>query len=362
MILEVFVLSGCSFLLTFLVMPAISDVVARNRIFDRPSQRKIHPRRVSSLGGVAILLGFLISCLFFIHFSSNPEIRIYLAAALVVFLLGLKDDISDLSAKNKLIGQLVIASLIIHGGCLRLGSMYGFMGIQEIPLLSSYVLTYMTIVVVMNSFNLIDGVDGLASGLAIFSLSAFGLYFFYAAQPAYAFLAFSLVGSILAFLTFNFPPARIFMGDSGFLLVGTVNAILVIRFIHTAGMPGAVLPIPGAVAVGFAVLFVPLFDTFRVFLMRLLMGRSPFQPDRKHVHHLLLNRGYSHFWTCLICVLFIVLLVVIAWQFKYLGSTWVWLAEMIVGFLSMGVLYYGLLPVNKGNAEAQVPVIQMIKK
>ncbi len=359
MILSALIVLACAFLLTFLVAPVVIEVATRNGIYDRPNQRKIHPRRVSSLGGVSILVGFLITCLFFIPFSSDSEIRLYLATGVVVFLLGLKDDLSDLSAKNKLIGQLFIAAVIIHGGGLRLESLYGFLGINEVPELFSYIITYMTIIVVMNAFNLIDGVDGLASGLAIVSLTVFGIYFLYAAQPAYALMAFSLVGSILAFLAFNFPPARIFMGDSGSLLIGTVNAILVIRFIHTASSPASVLPIPGAVAVGFSVLFVPLFDTFRVFSMRLMMGLSPFQPDRKHVHHLLLNRGYNHFWTSFICITTNIIFLLLAWRFKFYGSTWLLLAEMVFGFVLVGVLYYGWIPAKRVAEAVEVPVIQM---
>lgn len=359
MILSALVVLACAFFLTFLVAPVVIEVASRNRLYDRPNQRKIHPRRVSSLGGVAILVGFLITCLFFIPFTSNPEIRLYLATGLVVFLLGLKDDLSDLSAKNKLIGQLFIAAVIIHGGGLRLESMYGFLGINEVPELFSYIITYLTIIVVMNAFNLIDGVDGLASSLAIFSLTVFGAYFLYTAQPAYALLAFSLIGSVLAFLAFNFPPARVFMGDSGSLLIGTVNAILVIRFIHTASMPGAVMPVPGAVAVGFAVLFIPLFDTFRVFSMRLMMGLSPFQPDRKHIHHLLLNRGYSHFQTSFICVMANIFFLLLAWQFKFLGATVLLVSEMVLGFVGIGIIYYGLVPAKRAAVEVVAPVIQM---
>jgi UDP-N-acetylmuramyl pentapeptide phosphotransferase/UDP-N-acetylglucosamine-1-phosphate transferase len=359
MLLPALIVLACAFFLTFLVAPVVIEVASRNRLYDRPDQRKIHPRRVSSLGGVSILVGFLISCLFFIPFSSNPEIRLYLATGLVVFLLGLKDDLSDLSAKDKLIGQLFIAAVIIHGGGLRLEGMYGFLGMNEVPELFSYIITYLTIIVVMNAFNLIDGVDGLASGLAIVSLSVFGTYFLYASQPAYALMAFSMVGSILAFLAFNFPPARIFMGDSGSLLIGTLNAILVIQFIHTASSPAAILPVSGAVAVGYAILFVPLFDTFRVFSMRIMMGLSPFQPDRKHLHHLLLNRGYSHFQTTFICITTNIIFLLLAWRFKFFGSTLVLMAEMVFGFALLGVLYYGWAPAKRAAEKVQVPVIQM---
>lgn len=265
MTIEIFMALLGAFLLTFLAVPVVIDIATKNRLFDLPNARKIHTRRISSLGGAAIFTGFLVSCMLFVPENLHPEFRFYLSAAIIVFFLGLKDDLSDLSAVNKLIGQLLVASILIHAGGLRLDGMYGLFGLTEVPVVFSYGLTYFTIIVVMNAFNLIDGIDGLATSLSMLSLSIFGAYFILADQVPYAMLAFSMVGSLLAFLIFNRPPARIFMGDSGSLLIGTLNSILAIHFIRTASSPGAALPLDGAVALGFAILFVPLLDTLRMF-------------------------------------------------------------------------------------------------
>ncbi len=303
MILEIFMALLGAFLISYLAVPIVIDIAQKNRLFDRPTDRKVHKRGISSLGGAAIFTGFLISGMLFIPGNAHSEFRFYLAGAVIIFFLGLKDDLNELSAINKLIGQVLVASILIHAGGLRLEGMYGFLGLTEVPLLFSYALTYFTIIVVMNAFNLIDGIDGLATSLGILSASVFGIYFFMADQVAYSMLAFSLVGSLLAFLIFNHQPARIFMGDSGSLLIGTVNSILVIRFIDVASDPGALVPVNGSVAVGFAILFVPLLDTLRMFSVRLLKGHSPFRPDRNHVHHLLLDRGFNHFQVTLTCAI-----------------------------------------------------------
>ena len=217
----------------------------------------------------------------------------------------------------------------------------------------------------MNAFNLIDGIDGLASSLSMLSLSLFGAYFLLAGQMPYAMLAFALAGSLLAFLIFNRPPARIFMGDSGSLLIGTVNSILVIHFIRTASSPSAVFPLGASVALGFAILFVPLLDTLRMFSVRLIRGRSPLSPDRNHLHHLLLKRGMGHAAITVTCVLINFLFVLAAWRFREHGSTTVMLSEVGFAFISLGILYYfrrkpSLLKAANEDAPVDAPIIDIM--
>jgi UDP-GlcNAc:undecaprenyl-phosphate GlcNAc-1-phosphate transferase len=201
-------------------------------------------------------------------------------------------------------------------------------------------LSYLTIIVVINSFNLIDGVDGLAASLGILSMLIFGVYFFSIAQQAYALLAFSMAGSLVAFMIFNHHPAKIFMGDSGSLMIGLVNSILVIKFINVANAPLVSFPIPSAVAIGFAILIVPLLDTLRVFSIRILNGRSPFTPDRNHVHHLLLDRGFSHAAVTFICVGINIGFILLAWLGRSLGPNYLLFLMLVLSFTGLGILYY----------------------
>ncbi len=365
MMLEILMALLGAFLLTYLAVPVVIEIATKNRLFDQPNERKVHTRRVSSLGGAAIFTGFLVSCMFFIPENLHPEFRFYLAAAVIVFFLGLKDDLSDLSAVNKLIGQLIVAAILIHAGGLRLVGMYGLFGFTDVPEAFGYVLTYFTIIVVMNAFNLIDGIDGLATSLSILSLSLFGAYFLRAEEYAYAMLAFAMAGSLFAFLIFNRQPARIFMGDSGSLLIGTVNAVLVIQFIRTSSAPNAVFHLDASVALGFAILFVPLLDTLRIFSVRLMRGRSPFSPDRNHLHHLLLDRGLNHMTITIVCLLANTLFVFAAWQFRGYGSTVVMLSEVVFAFVLLGILYYFRRPqsIMKATSDADAtpaPIIDIM--
>jgi UDP-N-acetylmuramyl pentapeptide phosphotransferase/UDP-N-acetylglucosamine-1-phosphate transferase len=263
-----------------------------------------------------------------------------------------------LSATKKFIGQIIAASILIHLGGIRLDSMFGLFGFEQVPEGFSLALSYLTIIVVINSFNLIDGVDGLAASLGILSMLVFGIYFFIIDHPAYSLLAFSMAGSLVAFMIFNHHPAKIFMGDSGSLMIGLVNSILVIKFINMASAPFVTVPITSAVAIGFAILIVPLLDTLRVFSIRIINGRSPFTPDRNHVHHLLLDRGLSHSAVTFTCVTINVAFILLAWLGRSLGPNYLMLSLLLLSFGGLGILYKGrtrrtmvIAKRNDGTAE-----------
>lgn len=288
-----------AFVITFTAIPVIINVSQIKKLYDLPNARKIHARPIPSLGGLGIFAGFIIACLMTIPFKNAPNFQYFFAAALVIFFLGLKDDILILTPMKKIIGQIIAAFIVIYKGGIVIGSMHGFLGVNEMPGMIGMILTYLTIVVIINSFNLIDGVDGLAGGLGISTTLAFGIYFYLVGQVNYATLGLAMSGSLMAFLIFNRSPARIFMGDTGSLLIGLVNAILAIRFINIADAPGTAIPFNAPPAIAISLLIIPLFDTLRVFAIRIFNRRSPFSPDRNHIHHILLDRGMSHSTVCL---------------------------------------------------------------
>jgi len=338
--LDVLLTASVSFIITFLAIPVVMQVAEKKKLYDVPDERKVHTRLVASLGGIGIFGGFLLAALLSVQGYLNPEFQYFFAAALVIFFLGLKDDIMILSATKKFIGQIIAASILIHLGGIRLDSMHGLLGFDQLPEGFGLALSYLTIIVVINSFNLIDGVDGLAASLGILTMLVFGTYFFLIDYQAYALLAFSMAGSLVAFIIFNHHPAKIFMGDSGSLMIGLVNAILVIKFINVANAPFVAVPVPSAVAIGFAVLIVPLLDTLRVFGIRIINGRSPFTPDRNHVHHLLLDRGLGHAAVTFTCVSINVAFILLAWLGRGLGPNYLLLIMLILSFSGLGLLYY----------------------
>ncbi len=338
--LDVLLTASVSFIITFLAIPVVLQIADNKKLYDIPDERKVHTRPVASLGGVGIFGGFLLACLLSIQGNINPEFQYFFAAALVIFFLGLKDDLMILSATKKFIGQIIAASILIHLGDIRLDSMHGLFGFDIVPEGFGLALSYLTIIVIINSFNLIDGVDGLASSLGILTMSVFGAYFFAVGMQAYALLAFSLAGSLVAFIIFNHHPAKIFMGDSGSLMIGLVNAILVIKFINVANTPFIAVPVSSAVAIGFAVLIVPMLDTLRVFSIRIANGRSPFTPDRNHVHHLLLERGMGHAAVTFTCVSFNIGMILLAWLGRPIGPNYLLLIMLAISLAGVWLLYY----------------------
>lgn len=335
------VLSGLlAFAITFFSIPVIIQVAKNKKLFDEPDERKVHKIVIPTLGGLGIFAGFIIATLMGTPTSAVGSLQYFAAAALVIFFLGIKDDILILSASKKFIGQVLAAGILIKFGGIQITNMYGFLGINELPQFVSIILTLFTIVVITNSFNLIDGVDGLAGSLGLVTSSVFGYYFLQSNEILYAVMAFSLSGSLAAFLIYNFHPAKIFMGDTGSLLIGLLNSIFVIKFISLADNAGGALPILSAPAIGFAILIIPLFDTLRVVGLRILSRRSPFSPDRNHIHHLLLELGYSHKKITITCVSANILFIILAYSLRFTGTTTVMLCLSAAAIVGVCIVYY----------------------
>lgn len=333
-----------SFVTTFFAIPVIIRVAEKKRLFDVPDERKIHQAPIPSLGGLGIFAGFILATLLTINFNEAGKIQYFLAAAVVIFFLGLKDDIIVLSPIKKFIGQLMATFLIVYAGGIQISSMQGFFGIHALPEVISLLLTYFTVLVIINSFNLIDGVDGLAAGLGIMTSLILGSYFFMAGNLPFAILGFSLAGCTASFLIYNFQPAKIFMGDTGSMLIGLVNAVLVIEFISTARTPESQLPLQSAPALGFAMVMIPLLDTLRMFAIRTFQRRSPFSADRNHIHHLLLDKGLCHRTITVLLVGFNLLVVGAVYYLRELGNTILIAGTVAVFFTGIAVLFYTRKP------------------
>jgi UDP-N-acetylmuramyl pentapeptide phosphotransferase/UDP-N-acetylglucosamine-1-phosphate transferase len=338
--IEMIMSFALAFGISFYALPAIIHIAAEKGLYDFPDERKLHQKPIPALGGLAMFAGFITAFLLSVVFSgSHFVLQYFVAAALIMFFIGLKDDLLNISPFKKFFGQLLAASLLVFKGGLAINSMGGILGIYDLPLLASQIFTIATIVVIINAFNLIDGIDGLAGSLSFLSAALFALYFAVNGDFAYACMATSLAGAVGAFLIFNYPPARIFMGDTGSLLCGLVHATLVIHFIQTAGS-ASVWAIQSPAAVGFAILFVPLFDTLRVFAFRIFSGIPPFTPDRNHVHHVLLRFGWSHLQITLFLTAVGLAVVLLSYQLQSWGNTRLLLLINGIGFLSIGLSLY----------------------
>jgi len=282
-----------AYLITFFLLPLIIRIAHDNKLYDIPDERKTHNYPVSSLGGIAIFTGLILSLLLVSDFNNyNAELQYFIAAFFIVFILGLIDDIFILKAWKKIFGQLVVTAMLTFKGGLLITSLHGFLGIYSLTNFESIYISFFSILLLINSFNLLDGVDGLAGSIGLVACLLFGTFFLMNNAIPYAVLAFSICGSLLAFLVYNFPPAKIFMGDSGSTLLGLVCGVLAIKFVEDPGLPANLNQSTPAIAFGF--LLIPLLDVLRVFALRIFNQRSPLAPDRSHLHHLLQNKGLTH--------------------------------------------------------------------
>lgn len=291
-----------AFVISFLIVPVIIKYSLKRNLLDIPGRRKIHKKVTPSMGGIAIFCGFFISTLIWVDFGLWGDIKFILVALFVIFFIGVRDDLVPLRAILKLVGQIMVASLLIFLFDLRLDSLYGILGITQLPASISYALTIFTIIIITNSFNLIDGLDGLAGTIAIISLFCFGTWFYFIGDTTFAILSYTMMGSILAFLIFNWEPSEVFMGDTGALVIGMLLAIISIHFINVNYDLPSYVSYKFTASIGTAACFIitPLIDTSRIIILRLLKGKSPFKPDKSHIHHAIMRLGKTHSQTTLI--------------------------------------------------------------
>jgi UDP-GlcNAc:undecaprenyl-phosphate GlcNAc-1-phosphate transferase len=281
-----------AFLVAFISIPPLIRVIRKFNLLDVPNGRKIHIRPVPTMGGIAVMTGMVAALFLWFPFSANTFQVCFFLSLVILFALGIMDDLRDLPARYKFIVQLGVALLVTLAG-VRIATFNGMFGIYELPLITQYTITIIAIVGITNAFNLIDGTDGLAGGLGFMSLVTLGTFLLLSNDMQSALIAFALAGGLLAFLYFNFYPARIFMGDTGSLMLGFIIAVLGIRLMQANQlMANPVLPNMPIFVLG--TVLIPVFDTLRVFAIRIWNGQSPFTPGKIHIHHLLTNAGVSH--------------------------------------------------------------------
>ena len=302
-----------SLLLVLIFMPVFIKLSSKYEIFDVSGGRKIHKNKKNNLGGVVIFFGFLISYIFALpSITRGVSIELalyYINVILCIVIVGIMDDLNPLRARNKLLIEVAFILFFCKMG-LRLDNFYGFLGFYETSIWFSYIGTIFFYIVVINTFNLIDGIDGQASVIALAVFIPILIFFSFLVPDGYCKNCFgnvffwssvcvSIIGAILGFLHFNWEPSRIFMGDTGSLSIGMILASVMIAAIQYNGSYGSDINILGfeiksKIGVIVLLFFIPLADTLRVFCARIKKGKSPFNPDKSHIHHLLIRTGACH--------------------------------------------------------------------
>ncbi|MBN2814896.1 MAG: undecaprenyl/decaprenyl-phosphate alpha-N-acetylglucosaminyl 1-phosphate transferase [Bacteroidales bacterium] len=314
-------------------IPSIIKVVRIKKLFDKPGDRKIHKREVPTMGGIAIFGGFAISMLLFVN-GYVEHLSVVVAASVIIFFLGLKDDLVNMPPRKKLAVEFGVALLIALATDLRITSLNGLFGIHELATWVSVPLTVFVIILIMNAYNLIDGIDGLAASIGILATVFYGIWFWIAERYGYAVISASIAGALIAFLPFNMSGKhyKIFMGDTGSLTVGLLLAIATIRFNEVNALASTPYRFASPLTISLGLLILPLFDALRVAIIRISRNTSPFHADNNHMHHQLLRLGLTHGNASIVLVATSALFVGIAMLLDNLAPTMIF---TILGILAI---------------------------
>lgn len=329
-----------AFLLAYALIPLLSKMAVKLHLVDKPNNRKIHNNDIPLIGGIAVFVATLFLLVLIVPFHSYVYSNIYILFVIsVLFLVGVIDDKYDLKASFKLLVQFVVSHIVFMKG-VKIDSLQGFMGVYGISETSQYLLSIIILIGVINSFNLMDGIDGLAGGLAILGFALFTFMAFLLNQFFLALIFLIIIGALIAFIKFNFSTKnKVFLGDAGSLFIGFVIVISGISMIGFAKDT----PFNYVVVLSiFSFLVVPVFDALRVFFIRIKAGKSPFAADKIHIQHLLLSTGNKHsVATFKILIIIVAILIVGISVFHIAGFT--------TSVLSMIAFFYTLTAILSIN-------------
>lgn len=353
-----------SLFLSFISISPIIALAKGKKLFDMPNKRGVHKYATPTLGGIAIFAGFMFSSLVFAGLiDSYKSLPVICSACLIIFLVGLKDDVFVLSPAKKFWAQVIVAILIVFLTDIRITNLHGMFGIREIPYVVSVIMSIFIIIAITNAFNLIDGIDGLAASMGIISSACFGVWFFLTENMEFAVLCFAISGALLGFIHNNVTKnleKKLFMGDTGSLLIGFVLACVAIQFNESNLLIKGDYKIISAPAVSIGIMFMPLFDTLRVMIVRITKRKSPFKPDRQHVHHLLLSLRYTHVQATALLSVASIGFIIVSFLLKDIGTLW-----LLLILISLGILFY-LVPftfvIRKLRSNLNSKIHKTVKK
>ena len=309
-----------SFVITLMTIPVIIKFSKSVNLLDQPDKRKIHSISTPSMGGIAIFFGLIMALLFSIPLENLAKEKYFIGGSLMIFLLGVRDDISDLQVQHKLVVQMLSSVMVVFLAGVKIEGLNGLFGITNFPWYYDEIFTLFVLVVMTNAFNLIDGIDGLAGTIGLIISVSFCGFFLVSGEYFNATIALAMGGSVLAFLMYNWHPSKVFMGDAGSMVLGFYLTVLLIKFLQIPNeIPSQVV---SPVAFVFSLFILPVYDTLRVFIIRLSSGKNPFSPDQNHIHHVLLKLGFNHTQSTLFLCGFNLFLIINVFFLQEVGELW----------------------------------------
>jgi UDP-N-acetylmuramyl pentapeptide phosphotransferase/UDP-N-acetylglucosamine-1-phosphate transferase len=355
------ILSTGIFIITLFLIPKIRLISLKFNYTDKPDSRSSHVNVTPTFGGVAFYISYIFS-LFFLQFIFNNDVSLTLLVSIsVLFFTGILDDILNISAKLKFLGQFIGVAILMFKSDFRILSLHGFLGINEIPLFASIFGSMFLLLALINAFNLLDGIDGLTAitGIIVASFYSFMFYkleFFY-----YFYISLTTIATLMAFLRYNFSTKlKIFMGDTGSLIIGLVLGLLTLKLMTSPAQSYAALnfdqrQLPLLII---AVLFIPILDTCRVMLIRFFKGVSMFKPDRNHIHHIIVDYGLSH-WKASSIIGLVNFIVAISMFFVIIRFTATQSLLILICTFVISVLLLFLINKNKSALKLKIKLKRM---
>ncbi|GFD96235.1 undecaprenyl/decaprenyl-phosphate alpha-N-acetylglucosaminyl 1-phosphate transferase [Tenacibaculum mesophilum] len=340
-----------SFLVTYCIIPKIIKVVFHKKLLDEPNIRSSHKRVTPTLGGVAFFITIILS-FFFLKKWDEDIISLNLMVSLtVLFIIGLKDDLVALSATTKSIAQILAITFLVCDNNLLIESLGGFLGITELNYWFYLFFIYFSIFFIINSFNLIDGIDGLASSVGITIFTFFAVIFYFLEQNYYFFLCMVIVGTLLAFLTYNLSEKKkIFMGDTGSMIIGFLIAVLALKILSYQKEIGSIGVLPENLPIIItSIISIPILDTIRVFIIRTVNKKSFFIADRNHVHHIFIDRGFTHKKTTFFIVIINMIITLIIYLLSMRFNSFILLLFFVLLSMVFYLAIFYLLKKNESN-------------
>ena len=272
-------------------------------------ERKIHKKAVPNLGGVCVFIASMFAYFTLSDYANVPRPDKLFSISIILFFVGLKDDLEPVHPWKRFIYEFLCAFFIIYITDIRIPRMYGIFYIDELPYWVSFGLTSVFIVACINAYNMIDGIDGLLGSISLLGTIIFGILFYDVGEHLWALLCISVAGALVGFLIFNWNPAKIFMGNGGAMFMGTIFACMSVRIMQLDYVHGSFFSISTPITIALAVVAIPIVDMLSVFTIRILHKQSPFKADKRHTHHRLLDLGLKH-WQAVLVLIFANLLIV----------------------------------------------------
>lgn len=343
-------------IISWIIIPPIVRVARKKELVAITNGRTNHIGAIPALGGVAIFAAIMVAANLFFKGDFPSEFRYIFPAIIVMFFVGVSDDLVDLRVLIKLAAQLIVAGFIVGLADIRIETFYGFLGIGELPYWFSLLFSGFVFICIVNSINLIDGIDGLASGLGMQISLVFGVWLALLGYPNYATFAFVLTGALFPFYIFNVfgKHYKLFMGDTGSLILGTIFATLAIKVLCCPIPPGHQMEMSALPIVVMSVLIIPIVDTVKVFAVRLWTRKSPFDGDRNHLHHNLLQLGLSHRQASSVIIILNFSIFALAYFLRHIDGFYLLLIVAGLGALAI-VVPWTMIKYNLGKKVDTAP-------